>query len=697
MTFRIIDFWKPLLSAPARGANGTLAGWAHVESGLPTFLEAPLRLASGFGDANPEESSVILVSAPGAVGKSTLARQISLKTGAMLLDLAEADPVGANTLVGGLARTNLYQQFQEGNASLVIDGLDEARMRVTQGGFVAFMNDVMDLAKPKSSRPIVLFGRTGAVEDAWLWLSVERDIEAPVLEIGYFDRRQSAEFAKTQAQNIRKESRRREPDGRAIDLLLEQLKTVLQIGQDSFSGYAPVLIALAKRVSDPSNPDTVNTQALIARLENGQEQVTLTGIADSILSREQEKLSSLSFQDKMLKEKLYTPEEQIARLVQRIYGDVSLPSLPTGMSAQDRQIYNEALDTWVSEHPFLDGTGTHPSSVVFGGLLASKALHMESVSEKVLRMEFDDDMPVNPFLAEFYISDLEQLGSSREIRADHVGVLYASLRARLAQGEIASLRIDGETDEDDDHNEVAEVEITRKRQSGEDFSPLCFVTDPAGHFRFGSQVEDIDITAPGSQVSAGWGIEVVFVAPISIDAETINLNAGNVVVSPSSCRNNIESKENQIVSLQASNLRTPYNVRPPILRGGVGLEVWGVEFEVYPWREFAADPPKISDRELEEPLRRLKKILKLFRSRGNDQLAKYRDAIEHRRRTRGSGQRVLDRLLTEKVLRREGQMYYLDPNRLWEVVGLHFRDLQSAHAILTTTPRTIEFLKRVLD
>ena len=104
MAFTISEFWTQRLSVPARGKNTTvLKGWKHIDAGLPTFVEAPLSLGTGFGDTDPWKSGVILISAPGAVGKSTLARQIANETGAMYVDLAAADPVGANTLVGGLA------------------------------------------------------------------------------------------------------------------------------------------------------------------------------------------------------------------------------------------------------------------------------------------------------------------------------------------------------------------------------------------------------------------------------------------------------------------------------------------------------------------------------------------------------------------------------------------------------------------
>lgn len=689
--FTIDDFWLPRLSAPARGVNGTLDGWAHVESEILTFLEAPIHLASGFGDATPAQSDVILVSAPGAVGKSTLASQISFKTGSMLLDLARAAPVGANTLVGGLATTGLLQPFQQGCASLIIDGLDEARMRANHGGYTAFMDDVVRLIGPKY-KPLVLFGRTGAVEDAWLVLS-DKGLEPPVLEIGYFNQSQSAEFCKIQVQSARNDNSIREPDDRAVDLLLGRMRETLQVKEDSFSGYAPVLIALAERVVDPVNP---NTQAFIARLEKDQEPLTLTGIADSIMRREQEKLNSLPFQNQSLRGKLYAPDEQIVRLLAHLYGGTPNTYLPP-MSALDRQTYDDALKTWVLEHPFLDGTGKRPSSAVFAGLLGCKALQTEEIAEAALDREFDRGTLANPFLSEFYMLDLGSTGSDVEIPADHIGILYASLRARLAQGEAASLRIDGEIDEGDDQDKIAEGEIVKVNQDGQDIPLISFFTDRAGHFRLGLQVESVDIIAPESQISIGRSPsedEIVFVAPVFINTKRMHLNAHNVIVRSSPSGSDAEFKINPIVSLQSEEVAVSPDLRLPIPQGA-SLELFGAGFQNYPWRDFFIGAVSDNvDPEIGEPLQRLKRILRLFRARGRGELAKYRGAIDHRRRTNGSGQKVLDQLLMEEVLRREGRMYYLDPKRLSEIVGLHFGDLQSAHASLNTTPKTVDFLNR---
>lgn len=675
MDYTLNGFWKQRLLASVQGYSDRVKGWQHVQEGLASFLEAPITLGEDFGNSDPNISKIILISAPGAVGKSTLARQIAFETGAMLLDLAVADPVGANTVVGGLARTNLYGPFLSGQASLLIDGLDEARMRVTQDGFAAFMRDITELAK-ESIKPIVLLGRTGAVQEAWVWMS-DQNIEAPVLQIGYYDMEQAAEFAKIQAQIIRKEGNRREPDGRAIDLLLEQLRAQTSADGGTFSGYAPVLVAVAKQVAGPDA--LANTQELISRIEQDGEQITLTEIAGSILKREQRKIETLEFEDKTLRDKLYTPKEQLARLVAHIYHTTPSLELPE-MSAQDQVNYNNALSTWVTEHPFLDGDGQRPSSAVFGGLIASEAICSEPSADLALTEALGHGTAVNPFLAEFYIANRGQNPERPPmIPAEHVGILYASLRARLSLGQTANLRIDGEIDDDGEADavETAEIEITRSLQGGVEPEPLTFATWPDGHFRFGSKVESVDITAPLAQVSVGCGSEAIFVAPVAIDANVIAFHAERMVAETSRHRKASDVEFSRIVSLRSKELEATNLMSRPVCRDEVKLEVSWPGSNMYPWTDFAVPAQEVLNPQIDEARRRLLKIVVLFQS-VNGQLSKARVAIDARRRTKGMGRAVLDQMLEEKVLSIRGPYYILDPGLLAGTVGLSFQDVRTS-------------------
>ena len=674
MSFTIDNFWRSRLSGSSLGESAILRGWKHVKENLSTFLEAPLNLSQGYGGADPNTSNVILVSAPGAVGKTTLARHIAYRTKAMLLDLAEADPVGANTLVGGLARTSLYGPFQEGKVALIIDGLDEARMRVGEDSFAAFMLDVVTLAK-ENTKPLVLFGRTGAIQEAWIWLD-ENGIEAPVLEIGYYDQEQATKFVKMQVQKMRKEDDKREPDSRAIDLLLNQLRTQAGSDGNAFSGYSPVLIAVAKEVTEAPN-----TQELISHIEKGGEQNTLTTIVNAILLREQEKIKNLAFDDETLHQRLYTPEEQLMRLVSHIYG-TPLPSLPS-MSMSDQSMYENALHSWMSDHPFLDGE--KPSLSVFDGMISSKALCSKTSNEVALQRELGRGMKTNPFIAKFYISELSQRMDSQltngvlRIPANHIGIIYASLRARLALNETINLHIDGE-----------DVEISRHNQMGESIESLFFITEQNGHFYFGSQVEDIDISSPDAQIFIGHESEITFFAPVFIDVHKVSFDANRIVATIRSGHKNTE--QNSVIYIQANQLSTPHDFSHPVLRNA-DLKISSPDANIFPWFNFAIMAPPPLDHRLEEALRRLKKILRLFRAYGRGGLAKYSEAIEHRRRTQGLGQSVLEQLLSEEILYRDGRMYFLDPDKLAHITGLTFHDVRTTDY----SDLTIDFLNRAIE
>ena len=144
--YTIDDFWTHRLGQASPPTASLIPGWFFIDAGLATFKEAPLTLSDALSaDDDPTSSSILLVSAAGAVGKSTLAREIAFSTGSVYVDLAKAAPVGDNTLSGGLLKSGLHGSWKDQSISLLIDGLDEARLKVTQEAFEAFLQDVADL------------------------------------------------------------------------------------------------------------------------------------------------------------------------------------------------------------------------------------------------------------------------------------------------------------------------------------------------------------------------------------------------------------------------------------------------------------------------------------------------------------------------------------------------------------------------
>ena len=254
-----------------------------------------------------------------------------------------------------------------------------------------------------------------------------------MLEIDYFKLQQSIDFAERKLKALTPDDPHMSTKKEALALLLERLRSKIENNEDRFAGYAPVLHVVAERVAKESNPSV-----LISDIKDGEQPITLLSIVQAILEREQSKLKQLSFKKSDLVGQLYSPVEQLDRLVARIY-NLPSPDLPE-MDPEDANTYSTALDTWVAEHPFLDeDTGT--SSAVFDAVISTHALLTMEASKEALHRELNRGAAANPFLFQFYIDEIRK-SDSKFIKGDHIGIFYSSLRAGLSLGDMASLSIE---------------------------------------------------------------------------------------------------------------------------------------------------------------------------------------------------------------------------------------------------------------
>ncbi|SDG38045.1 hypothetical protein [Roseospirillum parvum] len=673
--FTIEDFWKPRFLGISRVSQSLIRGWSHIEQGLATFVEAPLKISDEVEfSASANDSALILVSAPGAVGKSTLAKQISSICGAVYLDLAAADPVGGNTISGGIFKCGLSENWQNGNAAILIDGLDEARLRVTQEAYEAFLGDVADLAISRAV-PTVLFGRTGAVQDAFLVFAL-RNVEVPILEIGYYDHEPAVEFSMARIRAVKPDRASEDTERKAVSGLIKGLSEQTNADGNRFAGYAPVLQAVADRVGQASNP-----QVLVSEIEKGAIPVSLEGITSAILDREHSKLNGLPFGDSSVADKLYRKDEQIHRLAARIYG-VAPPEALT-MAPKDAEIYDTALKAWVNEHPFLDGSA-RPSSAVFDAIISAWAMKNGDtlLSEKVLHRELGRGAAANPFFSEFY-----QPESDEDFPTAHVGVFYNSLRARLSLGDTAGLTIDVDEDAADENALRAEIEITLARRGEENPRVWNFDTDQTSNILLGPHVENVEISTPYATVDIGSGVEATFVSPVMIQCAKLQITSDRVIAeSP------VGSKDSSVF-LEAEQFVGDRIVAVPTVRGDVHLSVSWPGSRAHPWTAFASGPTPVTDPREQEALRRFRKFIISFRSHSKGSLARFKDKIEHARMTKGVGQSVLDSLVENGVLYLEGPMYFLDPGVLTDKVGASYHDCVRRQY----SRKTVDFIRSILN
>jgi hypothetical protein len=199
MDYSIENFWRSrFASVEAQSPSVRLGGWSPVITHATSFVEASLSLREDFSDLS---QSVWMVAAPGAVGKSTLAREICAATKAVYLDLATAATVAGNYLVGGLVNAGLWSAWQTGASTLLIDALDEARLRVTQSSFEDFLADVANVAGQRGV-PVVLLGRVGIVEEAWAILNERSGLNPPIFDIELFHADRAKEFVQASLKRL---------------------------------------------------------------------------------------------------------------------------------------------------------------------------------------------------------------------------------------------------------------------------------------------------------------------------------------------------------------------------------------------------------------------------------------------------------------------------------------------------------------
>ena len=690
MDYSIEAFWRPrFASVRAQSQSVQLAGWSPTVAHTTSFVEASLSLRDDFNDLS---QSVWMIAAPGAVGKSTLAREICAATKAVYLDLASAATVAGNYLVGGLVNAGLWNSWQADASTLLIDALDEARLRVTQSSFEDFLSDVANVAG-KRGVPVVLLGRVGIVEEAWAILNDRSDLNAPIFDIELFHADRAKEFVGASLKRLSLateigSARRLYPHladalnahglvySQAAQFLVDHLSAATSADGRQFAGYAPVLEAVATVIASESNPAKIG-DAMKAMLQ-GQ---VLGRVTSEVMIRESGKLAA------QLSESLpgldttglYGPEEQLARLASLVLG-AGTPKIPPSLPQHAVAPYEQAVQSLLPQHPFLDSKEPKPSGAVFGASILAAALTSgdTDVAKAAERFAGGGPNTPNPFLLEFYrqVSD-----SDGAIPASHVGLLYASLEATAGAGDAARLSAEGD--------ESLEVEMTLAQHDGAEMH-YEFKTAPGGSLRFGRRVSGVSIDAETTDVEFGeWG-QLELVAPIALRARTLFLNCSELVVKPDHASGAVD----QTVFLEATEALTDSRLRPPLLRSGARLQVSWPDSKVYPWTPFTSDGGEDSDPRMAEVQRSLRRLCISFRSHSKGRLARYKGKVEHFRMTKGPlGVALRERLVADNVLSLEGPMYFLKPDLLGSKVGVGFQDLKFKHY----PPKSREYLQAILD
>ena len=374
---------------------------------------------------------------------------------------------------------------------------------------------------------------------------------------------------------------------------------------------------------------------------------------------------------------LYSPDEQRTRLLGRILGRKfeACPSMPSSV----RQVYEEQLEAWLPEHPFLR-EGNQPANKVFESYLFAIAMreYLTPLSQFVEDLVGAREYKPSRLLADFYILLGEQ--HRQEVIAERqIGLLYDSLLA----GETDSLRIrlsveSGDPEEDEDKETAGEGEFelvyaAPDTKSGQQIETRNFkIVDEKGCISFRRQLKEASIVTR-SKVSLGGLVDDFEIGPaVDIRCKKLQILSNGLVV-----RARRDKSDSNGVIIEASDCASQVS-RKPVVRGSLSVTWPGAQG--YPWNEFAQESihEETFSREMDEVYRRFRRIVTSLRSHSRGNLARFKDKIEHRRVLQNQvGSALLRRLLDDKIMRVEDDFYYWVPERADAFLKVSWHDLRN--------------------
>ena len=297
-------------------------------------------------DPSVIQKEIIFIEASAAVGKSTLARQVSATLKAPILDLAKV-PVSTGSLhtlltdLEAADKSDPVAAFHEGKIPVIIDALDEGRLLSNETGIECFLATTAELLlsnRSVTSRPkLVFLARFELIELARQWIELTAPgITRATAKVEFFDKEGAWQLIQAYAATVAKPGsqyqQHPEPARDLIATYFDAIENTLGLAAGElwqneqgrvFAGYAPVLAAVGSILAEI---DDFITVANNLKSHDGREAWgVIEAVLYEILSREQAKLwKLLSAQCKSaLPDEVYDAEEQMALLAQ--YVEVEAP------------------------------------------------------------------------------------------------------------------------------------------------------------------------------------------------------------------------------------------------------------------------------------------------------------------------------------------------------------------------------------
>ncbi len=629
------------------------------------FIEPSLKKIEG-----NEKSPFLIITAPGATGKSALSTFWANKQNVYLWNLSGID-IGKNyfsgTLIDSFGESNIpsvITDIQNGKIGFIIDAFDEAEVACGWGRIHNFISEIYKFTKNVKTPTIALIARRETAD--FIALTLNEVLNAPdygYYQINFFSKEKSKEFLSRYIENKNPKSLQHhermlqifEKIATNVDNILSQKKDTADF---PFYGYAPVIQAIAMLFMENEN-----FQKLEADYKNTDfSRKIIIKIINDILIREQKKFLD-SFKtnadvktfssSSLIIDKFYSVEEQLDYLVYISAGtELDIQSKITSYNLPNTIVsaYITSVKTTIRNHPFLKD-GKNFVSAVFQDFCCATLLstkHTDAVFSFAQTKFFN----ITPLFWDFYLTKRK----ANDIEAQHIGIMYESVRS-MAKEEIFAVIYN------DNERLVLSYEINQatlpQNISINTGTNLAFIN----HLRNMSIHTDLDIEfySKGDEFSI-YNAEVYTKGKIIIHPKKLEIICHNLE-KPIYLSSETTFKFSKDLAITSS--------------GNKNFNMFYPNGRMYPFANYFKEKEESDLKNIDNAMLALRKILRWFRKDKRDSIARFADLINTVVKTSQINQDMLKYLLKTKVIYFDSPFYKMT-HREAAKKGINFDALKNA-------------------
>ena len=671
--------------------------FSYVKDSIPNYVEPFfVRLKTYKDDVPLEQAEVILVSAPGATGKSALSAYLSNNMGIPLFDLGKHNAVGANSLTGlfvNYLEIDEYVTFMNGltqnRFSMIIDGLDEGEIHSgSTKSFWCFLDDIVNIARKAEGTPFLMLGRYRTVMDTAFYLE-DNGIKVVCLQIEPFTLKRANEFIDKTIENKNSAIRFEQSYSGVKEYIINSIEGFFKNESESkrdsynhFIGYAPVLMAISSLLNERQD-----FNKLLIELQEGKKSnvVLLIDIIEKILIREcgkarNQALPSIfdnnNIDSKLCDEitsKTYELDEQCARIIHLIMHSHFEYSICDRDDVN--HLYNKRMESWTENHPFIDYKDPQKpefQNIVFESYVIARLAKYDDYTKIIV--DYLEKEKSNSYLLFDFFNKLS--GENHYLSHKLISYMYDSFRALDTNQTDAMMEVISVTEKKDLYENLgANCELSFYREGSPQMSYIDFSTKiPFDEvFELPSSLRGITVDIPLPAICNKTRMDII--PPMSIRCTKLTLESADVVIYMGDSEEKALIECDELVAIQ-NNGRIP-NV---ICRGeGNPLLILAEKNVQYPFTDYYHGQPINSktDPLLPDKYQKLKKTIILFRAYGKENLARISSKIESRISNTKVGKAVVEKLLSTGIMYIENRMYVLNTEKMNNQLGLTYNDIHS--------------------